>query len=96
MTDANDSSQLQTGALLWCGGIPGGSLLRCSFHCLQTDSTRCLCACLYLHTNFKSKHKPTCWKLAAASGVPGSGTDLGLVTLGLITNAEPLSSAHID
>lgn len=22
MTDANDSSQLQTGALLWCGGIP--------------------------------------------------------------------------
>lgn len=25
MTDANDSSQLQTGALLWCGGIPGGS-----------------------------------------------------------------------
>lgn len=38
--------------------------------------------------NCESKHMPTCWKLGSASGVPGAGMDLGLVTLGLINNAE--------
>lgn len=99
MMDANESSELQTEAV-WC---VVSSISDVAF--AVSRWTTHICSCLHLKMcvlvfgfvyNCKSKHISTCQKLGSGSVDLGSGKDLGLVTLGLINNAESLSSAHTD